>query len=358
MYSLAKHESAGCTHQMKAALQRGIREFEVAAIDRPQAGYGMVVARITAAGICGSDLRRYIHRAEPQRIPDGHELSGVVVEVGQGVDNVSVGDRVAIDAVVLGRGCGTCSWCRSGNHAHCRGDRFPLVGGFAEYVLRRAAGFFKIPDNVDDRLAALVEPLAVGFHAVRWMKVEPEARVAIVGAGTIGLATLLAARWLGIEHIYVSAKYQFQAEVARSFGAAAVLPVDAHSVEVAMRDLTGGRGADYVFETVGERGDAVDLACRIARPQGKVAILGAFALGPATVDLWQPYLNELTISMPQCYSVIDGRHDFPLALELVERQPSLVDRLITHEFSLDEIAIAFATAADKNNGSIKVLVRP
>jgi threonine dehydrogenase-like Zn-dependent dehydrogenase len=344
---------------MKAGVQLGIRSYGVADTPRPQATPGTVVAKVTVAGVCGSDLHRYWGRSERQSFPDGHEMVGVVSEIGEGVTNVKPGDRVVVDLITLGRGCGVCEYCRSGDHVHCLSPERPrLSGSFAEYVKAKSAGFFPVPDNVEDRAAVLVEPVAVGFHGVRFCHMQPGSTVVVLGAGTIGLATMLAAQASGAERVLITAKHPFQAEAARRLGATAVLPIEETEVEAAVKDATGGLGAHCVFETIGGSANTFDLACRLIRPLGKVVLLGVFFERRLDVDLFHPLLRETTIYMPDCYSVVDGRHDFELAVELVANKPDMLRSLVTHEYPLDQIDVAFATASDKSTGSIKVLVRP
>ena len=344
--------------KMRAAVHAGIRSLEMVEVDRPSVLPGTALVRVAVAGVCGSDLHGYHSQAERQTRQDGHELSGVVVKVGEGVANVRVGDRVAADILTIGRGCGTCHYCRSGNHLHCEGARVPCTGAFAEYTLAGAAGCFHLPEGLDHSLGALVEPVAVGVHAVRFARIEPSDSVTIIGGGTIGLCTLLAARWIGCERVFVAARHPFQAEAARRLGAAAVLPAEAKATTEAVRSLTDGRGADHVVEAVGGGGDTIDLAVQLARRQGRVAILGLFTHGPVAVNAMEALERELTVTFPLCYSVIDGRHDFEVAIDLIAAWPALARSLITHEFPLDDVATAFATAADKRSGAIKVQVRP
>ncbi len=121
----------------------------------------------------------------------------------------------------------------------------------------------------------------------------------------------------------------------------------------AVRDLTGGAGADLVVETVGGHGDTVNLAWELTRPQGTVAVLGIFP-ERVPVDLLRPVMREVWATFPICYGVIDGRHDFAVAIDLIASGRAPVEWLVTHRFSLDEAPEAFRTAADKGTGSIKV----
>lgn len=344
---------------MRAAIQTGIRQIEVKDVERPRVLPGTAVVRVEAVGICGSDLHTYADRAQPQSAPEGHEFSGVVVEVSEGLSSVRVGERVAVDNCASGLGCGACDYCRAGAHVLCQGQKLPFGGGYAEYARVGANGFYRLPDSVDLKLGALAEPLAVGVHGVRHARIPQGASVVILGAGTIGLMALFAARALVGERVYITAKHPFQAEAARRLGAAEVLPVEPEAALAAVRELTGGGGADYVLEAVGgSTQGTVNLAIEMVRPQGQLVILGSFHLHRAEVDFYRALEKELSLVFPLCYAVIDGRHDFEVAIDLIARQPRTFSSLITHEFPLSEAARAFEVAADKSSQSIKVLLRP
>jgi threonine dehydrogenase-like Zn-dependent dehydrogenase len=202
---------------------------------------------------------------------------------------------------------------------------------------------------------ALVEPLAVGVHAVRWARVSAGSSVAVVGAGTIGLMTLIAARALGAGPIHVLARHQHQAQLAESLGATTVTRAEGAEAIERVGQLTDGRGVDYVFETVGGHGTTVDLSWELARVQGTVAVIGIF-LHPVPVNLLRPVIRELWATFPICYGVVDGRHDFDITIELIASGRAPVERLVTHRFPLEAAAEAFRTAADKSTGSVKVQI--
>lgn len=354
----ANASMAGDT-SMKASLQSGVRQIDLVRLETPRATPGTVVVKVAATGICGSDLHFYRARSEPQITPMGHETTGVLHELGESVANLFLGQRVVID-MVAGTACGVCSYCRMGYAIHCTGERVPFGGGLAEFVRTKAAGIFPLPDAVDDALGTLVEPLAVGVHAVRRMRVEPGMVGVIVGAGTIGLTALAAAISAGSEKVYVVAKHPFQAEAALALGASGILPPDPSDMVAALAAANGGSGADYAIETVGGTGDTLDLAARLVRPLGMVGVLGAFRDDFRPLTLIPPHIKEITFHLPNCYSVIDGKHDFQVAIELLAQKSfgAKLARLITHQLSLDEVAAAFRIADDKSSRSIKVLVLP
>jgi threonine dehydrogenase-like Zn-dependent dehydrogenase len=345
---------------MLAALQTGIRSIAMAEIPPPRPEPDGALVRVLASGICGSDLHPYHDRAEPQSLPDGHEVAGEVVWLPDDYAGpVRRGDLVALDTVCLGSACGACEFCRQGQPFHCpaRGTLPRRGGGFAEYLVRRPAGLFRLPDGVTPEQGALIEPLAVGVHAVRWARMAPGSRVVILGAGTIGLMTLLAARALGAGSVAITARHPHQAALAAALGADAVLPDEPAAALERVQQLTDGRGADLVIETVGGHADTANLAWEVARRQGTVAIVGIFP-GRVPVDLLRPVMRELWATFPICYGVVDGRHDFEVAIDLVASGRAPVERLVTHRFPLAEAPAAFQVAADKASQSIKVHLLP
>lgn len=345
---------------MRAAIQTGIRQIEVREIPEPAPAPGSALVRVRAAGICGSDLHPYRERAEPQTLPEGHEVAGEVTYLPPDYAGPArVGDLVALDSIALGRACGRCATCRAGQPFHCprRHDEPSSGGAFAEVIRRRAAALFPLPTGVTAEQGALVEPLAVGVHAVRWARMPVGASVAIIGAGTIGLTTLLAARALGAGEVHVLARHVHQAALAEELGATTVLLADGGAAIEQVRALTGGVGADLVVETVGGHGDTVNLAWELARPQGTVAILGIFS-ERVPVDLLRPVMREVRATFPICYGVIDGRHDYAIAIQLIAEGRAPVERLVTHRFPLVAAAEAFRVAADKSTGAVKVQLAP
>jgi threonine dehydrogenase-like Zn-dependent dehydrogenase len=343
---------------MRAAIQNGLSDIDVRDISVP--GQDGALVRVLAAGVCGSDLHEYLQRSELQSLPDGHEVAGEVVSLPNAYAGpIRIGDLVAIDTICHGKGCGVCVFCQGGQTFHCseRGKAPGWGGAFAEFIRRHPAGLFRLPPGMSAEQGALVEPLAVGVHAVRRARMAQGSTVVIVGAGTIGLMTLLAARALGADTVHVVARHAHQAEAARTFGATtAVQAADAEAVTL-IRDLTDGVGADLVVEAVGRYAEPLELAWQLVRPQGTVAVLGIFPQ-PVLLNLMRPVLREVSMTFPICYGVIDGRHDFELAIEIIASGRVDTDGMVTHRFPLEQAAAAFRTAADKSSGSLKVHIRP
>ena len=345
---------------MRAAVQTGIHRIEVRDVPDVTAVAGTALVRVHACGICGSDLHPYRERDEPQALPDGHEIAGEVASLPEDyVGPARVGDLVAVEPIGAGVACGRCSFCQAGQFFHCPERRGApnWGGGFAEAIIRRPAGLFPLPPGMTAEQGALVEPLAVGVHAIRWARMPAGASVAIIGAGTIGLMTLLAARALGAGDVHILARHDHQAALAEQLGATTVVRSGSDAAIEQTRDLTAGRGADLVVETVGGHGATVDLAWELARAQGTVAVLGIFP-ERVPVNLLRPVMREVWCAFPICYGVIDGRHDFAVAIDLIASGRASVERLVTHRFPLEQAPDAFRVAADKATGSLKVHVRP
>ena len=225
---------------------------------------GEVKIKVHWCGICGSDLHEYLagpifipvekpHPLTGKKAPIilGHEFSGEIVQIGAGVPAIQVGDRVTASA---SRSCGECFWCKRGETIICEknaGTGLQADGAFAEYV--NVPAYDKLPDSVTFEEAALAEPLAVGVHAMKRAQIQPEDNVVIVGAGTIGLSVLQAARASGAKITMVVEKAEARKAYARQLGATMVLDPSRMDIPGAVHEATGGVGADLGFECVGIR---------------------------------------------------------------------------------------------------------
>ncbi|WP_322015540.1 alcohol dehydrogenase catalytic domain-containing protein [Paraburkholderia sp. J12] len=360
--SLAPSAQGISTHSdsgppMRAAIHRGIREIEVVAINRPEPLPGTVVIKVGAAGICGTDLHAYRKDASRHDRPHGHEYAGEIVEVGGGVSPARMGQRVTADSF-LNAMCGVCEFCVGGNPFHCTHKALPFrSGGFAEYVRVKDSATFDLPDSVDDALGALVEPLAVGVHAVRRIGVKPGMTGVVIGAGAIGLGAVAAALNAGATQVFVVARHAFQGELAKAIGATDVLPVD---LGAAINRVLQAKphGVDFAIEAVGGSQPTLDQASRFVRPMGSVAIVGAFDPGFKGVELYPPLIKELTFHFSNCYGYLDNRHDFEIAIDLLAHKGDQLRGLITHQFPIDDAARAFQVADDKQSGAVKVQIQP
>lgn len=340
---------------MKAALYTGIRQIELQEVPQagPPPGYVMLDTRQT--GICGSDLHHYL--GEWKVAPDfaqGHETCGVVAEVGDGVKNVQVGDRVAVECFSH---CGECTYCQTGHYNHClqrRGVSHQQHGGFAEYTTVHASALFTLPEEMSFEEGALVEPLAVAYRTLAQAQATYADRVAIIGGGTIGQLCLAMARAMGVKETLITVKYPQQAHLAESLGADHVVDVNHVDLVEASKKLTNGLGMDVVVETVGGARN-FDAALAAVRKRGRVVLVAGY-FEPLTVNLAPMVWSEALITGSNCYGYSGMTTDFQAAIDLIHSGKIDATQLVTHRFGLDDIAEAFAIAADKSSGSVKVHV--
>ena len=338
---------------MRAAFCRGVGRLVVEDVPRPTPAPGEVVVRVRNCGICGSDLHWYHDQMMIPSVCPGHEIAGEVADVGAGVTALEPGDPVALEGIAS---CGACRYCLAGDYQRCLAIGFvglTIPGGFAEYVSAPARHCFRVPAGVDFATAALSEPLGVAVHGVRLSGLEIGQRVAVLGAGTIGLAAVVAARAGGAGEIVVNARRPHQKAAALALGADRV---------IGEGDPGGLLGDaidapfDLVIETVGGTADTLDTAVAACRPGGTICVLGAFTRSPPFPALFV-LVKELRIVGSLVYGRAGARADFDIVLDILRRQGRrIAETLVTHRFPLADIGRAFATAADKTTGSIKVTI--
>ena len=319
-----------------------IEKLEVGEAPMPKIGADDVLIKVRSVGICGSDLHYYREGAIGDFKVEfpfilGHESAGIVEEVGENVTSLKKGDRVCMEPGVP---CMKCEECLSGHYNLCKDVRFwatpPYDGVLSEYVAHPAAFTFKIPDNMSFTEGALVEPLAIGLHACNMGGVKLGQTVAILGAGCIGLVTLLAAKAYGATQIIVGDVLEKRLNKARELGAVAVNTAEEDFAAKVM-ELTDGRGADVCIDCAGFSA-TVDSCLSSAKPAGTVIIVG---LGQDRVDGFNTGImstKELTVK-----SIFRYRNLFPTAINAIAGGRIDVGTIVSHRFSFDDTINAFAT---------------
>jgi L-iditol 2-dehydrogenase len=295
----------------------------------------------------------------------GHETAGVVAEVGEGVEGIAVGDRVALEPL---HGCreldrDPCPMCQIDHYALCKGLSIVGVpigtmipGGFGEYSLYHGTRVFKLPDNVSFEEASLLDTLACTVHAINLGKPLPGEVVAVVGCGIIGIDTIQCLKAAGAKNILAVAKYEWQGEIARRYGATdVILGGEGRDTAAAAMRLTEGWGVDQVYECVGGETDALQESLAMVRPGGKVIMEGFFS-GSRPLDLVMLLLRESPIIPSMCYSYYGDKREFKIALDMVARGAAEQTSMITHRFPVESWREAIQTAIDKKaNNAIKVM---
>lgn len=322
----------------------------------PNPGPGEVRLRITSVGVCASDLHYYregrIGSAVVEKpIVMGHEASAVVDALGEGVTNVNVGDRVAIEP---SNSCGECECCRTGHFNVCPNVKFfgtpPIDGCFRDYLVWPAELAFKVPDSMSMDEAAIVEPMAVGMYAVKLGDLKPEQTIGIMGAGAIGLSVLQAARVAGVDRIIVSEPVAARRELAKRLGASEVIDPSASNAEDEFKRLTGGKGPDVVIECTGEN-DAVREASRIVGLMGKIVVVGIPDLDAYTFEASPSRRKELSVVFCRRSNLATET-----AIEWIAEGKVDAACMATHRFTLEQTEEAMKLAMGKSDGVIRAVV--
>ena len=336
---------------MTAAFCTGKEKIEVREVPVPSPGPGEVLLRVRACGICGSDLHFY-HGALPamRGIPLGHEFAGEIAALGEDVQGFSEGQRVVVEPL---RTCRECAYCRTGQYQLCAkrvllGTFAP--GGLAEYVTVPAYTLYPLPDDLDFDLGALVEPLAVAVHGLHLVDLTAGERVLVMGSGSIGVLAVLAARAFGAADVIATYRHEHQAKAALAVGASrAVMADEAMGL--------GKEGVDVVVETVGGAAPTLGQALELVRPGGRISVLGLFTQ-TAQINALALMFKEARMAGGITYCRPGQHSDFESAIAMLRAEPDRARAIITHSFPLANAADAFATAADKSTGSLKVHVVP
>lgn len=344
--------------KMKTAVMLGIGKmgFEERPIPAPKEDE--VLVKLEYVGICGSDLHYYENGRIGNYIVEppfvlGHESGGTVVEVGKNVTHLKVGDRVALEP---GKTCGHCEFCRTGRYNLCPDVVFfatpPVDGVFQEYVAHEAGLCFKLPENVSTLEGALIEPLAVGFHAAQQGGAHLGQTAVVTGSGCIGLVSLLALKALGVSTVYVVDIIQKRLDKAMELGATGVINGrDVNAVEKVM-ELTGGRGCDLVIETSGTE-ICARQGIEMLVKGGTLVQVGYSASGDMNLPVGGLLLDkEITIK-----SVFRYRHIYPLAIQAVADGKVNLKGIVTDTFELDDIQNAMDSSVHNKADIVKAVVK-
>lgn len=342
-----------------AAILYSPGEIKIEYIDKPKLTPSDVLVKVEAVGICGSDLVRYRTGKHVHVLPliMGHEISGVVSEMGSRVKNVDIGDRVTVFPIIS---CKRCLYCRRGKHNLCLspsfiGSRMPMNGGFSRYVKAPAENLLKIPDSISFQEAAMTEPLSVAVHVTRIGRIEPHQIILILGAGTIGLLILQVVKTVKPSAAIVADLYEHKLKLASELGADETISSKEPGLETKMRALTENQGPDVVFEAAGSQATIVQ-SLRTVRKSGRIVSVG-LPDKPIKIDAddWNRIVRgELCVQGSYNYDL----EDFRSALSLLREKKVDVSTLITHRFRLRRIRKAFETMEKKRRSVIKVMLFP
>lgn len=342
---------------MKVAVMEGIGKMGYVERPIPEVKPDEVLVKLEYVGICGSDMHYYETGAIGNYVVEppfvlGHEPGGTVVEVGSNVKHLKVGDRVALEP---GKTCGKCEFCRSGKYNLCPDVIFfatpPVDGVFQEYVAHEAALCFKLPDNVSTLEGALIEPLAVGFHAANQGNAHAGQTAVVMGAGCIGLVSMMALKAEGVSKVYVVDVMQKRLDKALELGADGVInAMETDTVEELMR-LTDGKGCDLAIETAGT--EITTRQCVHAVKKGATIVcVGYSKTGEMTLPMSLALDKEIRFE-----TVFRYRHIYPMAIDAVAAGKVNLKGIVTDIFEFNDIQKAMdRSVADKAN-IVKAVVK-
>lgn len=343
--------------KMKVAVMLGIGKMGFEERDIPKVKDNEVLVKLEYVGICGSDLHYYETGAIGDYVVKppfvlGHEPGGTVVEVGKDVKNLKVGDRVALEP---GKTCGHCEFCKTGNYNLCPDVVFfatpPVDGVFQEYVAHEAGLCFKLPDNVSTMEGALIEPLAVGFHAAMQGGARAGQTAVVMGAGCIGLVTMMALKAMGVSKVYVIDIMEKRLQKALELGADGIINGAQADVVEEVRKLTDGKGCDLAVETAGTQVTTVQ-AIHMTRKGATIVLVGYSKSGEMTLPMSLALDKELTFK-----TVFRYRHIYPMAIEAVAAGKVDLKGIVTDIFELDEAQKAMDYSVNNKVDIVKAVIR-
>lgn len=346
---------------MKAARWHGVKDIRVEDIPEPQPGRGEVKLKVAWTGICGSDLHEYLagpifvpvdedHPLSHDKAPItmGHEYCGTVTELGDGVTDLAVGDRVAIEPIFA---CGECPACLEGKYNLC--DSLGFVGlsggngGFAAHSVVPARMVHKMPDDLSMEQGALVEPAAVALHAARLSKIKAGDKAAVFGAGPIGLLVVEALRVAGASEIHVVEPSGVRRQKALDLGATTVIDPTAKDAVAAIRDATGG--VHVAFEVTGVP-QVLAQCIDATRHEGQVLVVSIWEQEAS----FQP--NTIVLKERQLQGTIAYRNVYPAVMALMAQGYFSADQLVTKRIRLDDIVAEGFEALVAEKSHVKILV--
>ncbi len=346
---------------MLAAVYRGVNDVRMENVQVPKIGPGEILVRVHSCGVCGTDLKKISTGSHSAPRIFGHETSGVVAAIGEGVNKYRSGDRVVVFHHIP---CRNCFYCRNKTFAQCSTYKKvgctagfePSGGGFAEYVRVMdwivQHGTVRIPDNVSFEQACFVEPVNTCMKGVEALRLKPGETVLTIGQGAIGIILGVLARRAGAS-VITSDLYPERLKIGESFGLALTIDAARANVVDRVRELTEGRGADAVMLAVGGN-TLIRTAMDACRPGGRVLLFAQTQHGETVIDPAAICVDEKTLVGSYSASV-DLQEE---SVHFVMNREMDLERLISHRFPLDESQQALQLAAHPQPSSMKIMIQP
>lgn len=339
---------------MRAIITDGDGDVWEETHERPEPGSGEVLVTIRAVGICGSDIGLIEGEGPPwTRYPlvPGHEVCAEVVELGDDVDSLSIGDRVALHGFVY---CGVCTACREGRYYQCEELReigFTVAGGYREYAAFPEYTLTRIPDGISDLEACQIDSAACTLHAMNRIDTSFSDTAAVLGPGSLGLFGVQLLRAQGVEDVILTGTREERLAIGRDLGATKTVNVREEDPVKAIDEYTDEHGVEICVEAAGA-GDVVNTCLKIAAKRGQIALTGVFG-GMKEIDPNEIVAKELSV-----VGGVTASHAGDEVIELFERGDLTIDGIVTHEFDLAEYEEAIDCVRERRDGVIKAVLRP
>ena len=346
---------------MRAAVYRGVNDVRMETVPVPKIGSAEMLVRVHSCGVCGTDLKKISTGSHPAPRIFGHETSGVVAAVGDGVRDYRPGDRVMVFHHIP---CGQCFYCQNKTFAQCSTYKKvgctagfePSGGGFAEYVRVMdwivEHGTVRIPEDVSFEQACFVEPVNTCMKGIQAVRLRPGETVLAIGQGPIGIILSVLAKRAGATLI-TSDLYPERLRIGSSCGIDLTIDASRADVVTRVRELTEGRGADAVILAVGGT-SLIHTAMDAARPGGRILLFAQTQHGETVIDPAAICVDEKTLLGSYSASV-DLQEE---AVRFVMNREMDLERLVSHRFPLSESPQALDLAAHPKPSSMKIMIQP
>ena len=337
---------------MKQAVMTAPGQIQFQDVPRPTPGPHQIVMRTRRIGVCGSDIHVYhgLHPYTSYPVVQGHEVAGIVAEVGSAVEGLAVGDRITFMPQVT---CGECYPCQHGMYHICELLKvmgFQTGGAAQEYFLLDADHVLKVPEGASLDEAAMIEPISVGVHAIRRAGGAEGKRVLVLGAGTIGNLTAQVARASGAAAVMITDISPYKLDKARQCGIDPVIDTRTEDLGAAIQDAFGPSKADLILECVGAQA-TIDQAVANARKGTTIVVVGVFGEKPR-VDVGLIQDRELSLVGTLMYQQVD----YERAIALLESGKLHLSPLITDHFPFERYLDAYHAIEAAHGNSMKVMI--
>jgi len=344
---------------MKKVVLTGIKKFEIVEVAKPQVvNDDDVLLKIDTVGICGSDIHYYNEGKIGDQVIDfpftiGHECSAIVEEIGKKVTRLKAGDIVAVEPALS---CHKCQQCLSGREHTCLNQKFlgcpgQLDGCLSQHLIMPERNCFVVPENINAEMAAMVEPLSIGYYAVQLLRERFKGDLfAVLGVGPIGFGVMLALQAKGYKNIFITDKLDYRLDAAKKSGAFWIGNHDKEDVVSNLKKIKP-EGFDAVFECCGKQ-EALDQAIEILKPGGKLLIVGIPETDRISFDISKMRRKEITIQ-----NVRRQNKSIQPVIDLIAGGKISPEFMTTHRFPLEKTSEAFNIVANYKDGVIKALIK-